>query len=89
MLVRDIKVSFEKVYWKFEFFSDSIRELVLVILCFIVLNYIEKKFIVFLKVFICILIELKKKDDIVVIILDKGDGVVIMDKLVIKGSIYK
>lgn len=45
-----------------------------------VFNYIEWKGLCFFKVFLVVIEELKRCDDIVIIKLDKGLGVVVMDK---------
>lgn len=79
----DVKVSFEKVYWSFEFYfnDDNLKELFVVMLCFVVFNYIECKSLKFLKILLRVIEELKGCDDIVIMKFDKGFGVVVLDKI--------
>lgn len=63
-------------------FFDDKKDLVVVIFCLIVFNYIERKGFKLFKMLLKFINKFKKLDDIVIIKLDKGLGVFVMNKLI-------
>ena len=78
---REVQASFEKAYWRLEpTLSEEKRELTAATLRSIALNYIERKGPRPPKALQRAIIQLKRRDDIVITKPDKGSGVVVMDK---------
>ena len=78
----DIKASFERAYWQIEpkLYTDNQKKLTAVTLRSIATDYIQYKGPQPPEALQKAIKELRKRDDIVISIPDKGSGVVIMDK---------
>ena len=79
---RDIQASFEKAFWRLDPLIKDPRkkELASATLRSIALNYIAKKGPTPPKALLRALKNLKRRDDIIISKLDKGSGVVVMDR---------
>ena len=77
----DVKVSFEKAYWKLEpRLPEEFRDLAASTLRSVALNYIHRKGPKPPQTLLKAIHQLKRRDDIVVTRPDKGSGVVVLDK---------
>jgi len=76
-----VQANFEKAYWKLEpKLSEENKELAAATLRSIALNYIKWKDQTPPKALLRAISQLKKRDDIIITHLDKGSGIVMMDK---------
>lgn len=78
---RDVTASFKKVSWKWTMLMWQRKGIGITNPMLLALNYIEKKPFLAPKALLRTANQLQKRDDIVVTKPDKGDGVVITDKI--------